>query len=35
MQRDKNRPNPDGRINNWTQILNTLTLIYGDRLGLN
>lgn len=34
-QRDKNRPNPTGRINNWTQILNTLTLIYGDRLGLN
>lgn len=34
LQREKNRPNPTGRINNWTQILNTLTLIYGDRLGL-
>ncbi len=34
-QHDRNRPNPTGRINNWTQILNTLTLIYGDRLGLN
>ena len=33
--REKNRPNPTGRINNWTPILNTLTLIYGDRLGLN
>lgn len=34
LQRDKNKPNPTGRINNWTQILNTLTLTYGDRLGL-
>lgn len=34
LQRESNRPNPTGRINNWTQILNTLTLIYGDRLGL-
>jgi Transposase, Mutator family len=32
MQPDKNRPNPNGRINTWTQILNTLTLICGDRL---
>lgn len=34
-RREKNKPNPTGRINNWTQILNTLTTIYGDRLGLN
>jgi len=33
--RDKNRSNPTGRINNWSQILNTLTLTFGDRLGLN
>jgi transposase-like protein len=33
--RDKNRANPTGRINNWPQILNTLTLTFGDRLGLN
>ncbi|MGQ0631946.1 MAG: IS256 family transposase [Sporichthyaceae bacterium] len=35
QHREKNRPNPNGRINNWTPILNTLTQIYGDRLGLN
>lgn len=34
-RRDKNRANPTGRINNWPQILNTLTLTFGDRLGLN
>ena len=32
---EKSRPNPTGRINNWPPILNTLTTIYGDRLGLN
>ena len=33
-QRGKNRPNPTGRINNWTTIFNELThLAYGDRLG--
>lgn len=31
---EKSRPNPTGRINNWPPILNTLTTIYGDRLGL-
>jgi putative transposase len=35
QHREKNRPNPTGRINNWTQILNTMTLTFGDRLGLN
>jgi len=34
VHREKNRPNPTGRINNWTDILNILTLTYGDRLGL-
>jgi transposase-like protein len=34
-QHQKNKSNPTGRINNWTEILNTLTTIYGDRLGLN
>ena len=34
-QREKNRPNPTGRINNWTTILNELTVAYGDRLGPN
>ena len=34
-QREKNRPNPTGRINNWTSILNELTVAYGDRLGPN
>lgn len=33
MQREKIWPNPNGRINNWTQSFNTLTLIYGDGLG--
>ena len=31
-RREKNRPNPTGRINNWTTILNELTVAYGDRL---
>jgi len=35
QHREKNRANPTGRINNWSQILNTLTLTFGDRLGLN
>jgi transposase-like protein len=34
QRHEKNRPNPTGRINNWTDILNILTLTYGDRLGL-
>lgn len=35
LQRDKNRPNPTGQINGWKNILNILSLTYGDRLGLN
>jgi len=35
QHREKNRPNPTGPIDNWTQILNTMTLTFGDRLGLN
>lgn len=33
--RDKNRANPTGQINGWKNILNVLSLTYGDRLGLN
>ena len=33
--REKNRPNPTGQINGWKQILNVLSLTFGDRLGLN
>lgn len=32
--REKNRPNPSGRINSWKSVLNVLSLTYGDRLGL-
>ena len=32
---EPNRPNPQGRINGWKAVLNTLSLTYGDRLGLN
>jgi hypothetical protein len=31
-ERRKNRSNPTGRINGWKQILNTLTIHYGDRI---
>jgi transposase-like protein len=31
-ERRKNRSNPTGRINGWTQILNILTIHYGDRI---
>lgn len=34
-QREKNKPNPTGRIAGWKNILNVLSLTYGDRLGLN
>ena len=34
IQREKNRPNPTGQISGWKQILNVLSLTYGDRLGL-
>lgn len=35
LQREKNRPNRTGQINGWKNILNVLSLTYGDRLGLN
>jgi transposase-like protein len=31
-RRKKNRENMTGRINGWKQILNTLTIHYGDRI---
>lgn len=34
-QREVNRPNPTGRIAGWKNILNVLSMTYGDRLGLN
>jgi len=34
-ERRPNRTNPTGQINGWKQILNTLAMTYGDRLGLN
>ena len=34
-QCEKNTPNPTGRISGWKNILNVLSLTYGDRLGLN
>ncbi len=34
-QREINRPNPTGRIAGWKNILNVLSLTYGDRLGIN
>lgn len=33
--REKNRPNPTGQIAGWKNILNVLSMTYGDRLGLN
>lgn len=35
LQREKNRPNPTGQINGWKNILNVLSMTYGDRLGIN
>ena len=32
IERRKNRTNPTGRINDWKQILNSLTIHYGNRL---
>ncbi len=32
IARQKNRENLTGQINGWKQILNTLTIHYGDRL---
>jgi putative transposase len=34
-QREVNRPNVTGRIAGWKNILNVLSMTYGDRLGLN
>lgn len=33
--REANRPNPTGQIHGWKNILNVLSMTYGDRLGLN
>lgn len=33
--RESNRPNPTGQIHGWKNILNVLSMTYGDRLGLN
>ena len=35
IAREKNRANPTGQINGWKNILNVLSLTFGDRLGLN
>jgi transposase-like protein len=35
LERKPNRPNPTGQISGWKQILNTLSMTYGDRLGIN
>ncbi|PWJ26551.1 transposase-like protein [Branchiibius hedensis] len=35
LERQKNRPNPTGQIAGWKNILNVLSMTYGDRLGLN
>ncbi len=32
--REPNRPNPTGQIAGWKNILNVLSLTYGDRLGI-
>jgi transposase-like protein len=34
LQGDKNRANPTGQTNGWMNILDVLSLTYGDRLGL-
>jgi hypothetical protein len=34
-ERRPNRANPTGQINGWKNILNVLTMTYGDRLGSN
>ncbi|GAB3624764.1 hypothetical protein GCM10027418_28490 [Mariniluteicoccus endophyticus] len=33
--KEPNRPNPTGQVSGWKNILNILSLTYGDRLGLN
>lgn len=34
-ERRPNRANPTGQINGWKNILNVLTMTYGDRLRFN
>ena len=34
-ERRHNRANPTGQVNGWKAILNTLSMTYGDRLGIN
>ena len=34
-ERQLNRPNPTGQISGWKNILNVLSMTYGDRLGIN
>lgn len=33
--KNKNRSNPEGRIADWTNILNVLAIHYGDRFPTN
>ena len=35
LERRPNRANPTGQIAGWKAILNTLSMTYGDRLGIN
>ena len=35
LERRPNRANPTGQITGWKAILNTLSMTYGDRLGIN
>lgn len=35
IHRQKNRPNPIGRVSNWNQVLNALAIHYGARLNPN
>lgn len=35
LERRPNRTNPTGQIAGWKAILNTLSITYGDRLGIN
>jgi len=34
-ERQTNRPNPTGQVPGWKNILNVLSMTYGDRLGIN
>lgn len=35
LSREKNKTNPTGQIAGWKNILNVLSMTYGDRLGIN